>query len=482
MCNGYSQEIIEFCRAFLTSGLKDNPHLERGVITGILRVGPREHLLGPEQPRRVHAAALQVCHRVRLHRGRGARFTGPGRQERRPGRGAALVQRLSLCRPCHLQPVVGAEFRGRCRGLGAALLAEHQRQRAHQAPARASRHPGARRARGAHGRRQRAAHSTRTWCSTSSKHDEDALWSLLVFSGYLNAEEQPRLPGAGRSNYRLSIPNMEVHLVYTDTFRDWMNTACTRHGGDLRRLIAALSAATPRGSRTSSRPWRGPCSRITTPAAPGPRIYITASCSAFWPCSSPSTRCAPTANRATGRPDVLIIPRQPGKPGVVLELKVARPGRKTLDQALDEGMRQLERPRLSRPSCAPRAPRPCTRWWSRSTARTCACAARREPRAGPGVSASTYPRQGPSAGESGAARPHRALPAGSSRQPRTSPATTRGLLTRSCMSSGTLGQVPRELSARLRNPSMGSQRHAGSAPGPLDRFPETCRLGSGTLR
>jgi hypothetical protein len=43
----------------------------------------------------------------------------------------------------------------------------------------------------------------------------------------------------------------------------------------------------------------------------------------------------------TGRPDVLITPRQPGQPGVVLELEVARPGKKTLDQALDEGMRQL---------------------------------------------------------------------------------------------------------------------------------------------
>jgi hypothetical protein len=43
-----------------------------------------------------------------------------------------------------------------------------------------------------------------------------------------------------------------------------------------------------------------------------------------------------------GRPDVLIRPRQPGKPGVVLELKVARPSKKTLEQALSEGLAQLE--------------------------------------------------------------------------------------------------------------------------------------------
>jgi hypothetical protein len=42
-----------------------------------------------------------------------------------------------------------------------------------------------------------------------------------------------------------------------------------------------------------------------------------------------------------GRPDVLIVPRRPGRPGVVLELKIAYPKEKTLEQALDEGERQL---------------------------------------------------------------------------------------------------------------------------------------------
>jgi hypothetical protein len=43
-----------------------------------------------------------------------------------------------------------------------------------------------------------------------------------------------------------------------------------------------------------------------------------------------------------GRSDVMIRPIQPGKPGVVLELKVARAGKKTLDQAPAEGLAQLQ--------------------------------------------------------------------------------------------------------------------------------------------
>jgi len=42
-----------------------------------------------------------------------------------------------------------------------------------------------------------------------------------------------------------------------------------------------------------------------------------------------------------GRPDVLIKPRYPGKPGVILELKVARAGVKTIERAMAEGLLQL---------------------------------------------------------------------------------------------------------------------------------------------
>jgi hypothetical protein len=36
--NGYARKILDFFRAFLTEGLKGNPHLFKGVLTGILRV------------------------------------------------------------------------------------------------------------------------------------------------------------------------------------------------------------------------------------------------------------------------------------------------------------------------------------------------------------------------------------------------------------------------------------------------------------
>ena len=43
----------------------------------------------------------------------------------------------------------------------------------------------------------------------------------------------------------------------------------------------------------------------------------------------------------SGRPDVVIRPRLPGRPGVILELKVAKPGKKAPKQALAEGLAQI---------------------------------------------------------------------------------------------------------------------------------------------
>jgi hypothetical protein len=60
----------------------------------------------------------------------------------------------------------------------------------------------------------------------------------------------------------------------------------------------------------------------------------------------------------TGRPDVVIRPRVPGKPGVILELKVARPGKKTPKKALAEGLAQIRAHDYGAELRAAGAPRP----------------------------------------------------------------------------------------------------------------------------
>jgi hypothetical protein len=339
--HGYSQEIIEFCRAFLTLGLKDNPHLERGVITGILRIARESIFSG------LNNLGVFTLLEPRFATAFGFTETEVHDLLTRAGKSDALpeVQRWYN----------GYRFAGHVIYNPWSVLNFVHRKRSAQpywlstSDNALIKHLLERHASRVHGALEELMAGGSVLCPLDEnvvldqlEQSEDALWSLLVFSGYLNAEEQPRQPGASRSSYRLTIPNMEVRLVYTDTFRDWMRGRLYDQGGDLRRLIAALLGGDAEAFEDELQALaRAMLSYHDTGGARPENLYhgfVLGLLAVLEP------EHAVRSNRESGegRPDVLITPRQPGKPGVVLELKVARPGRKTLEQALDEGMRQLE--------------------------------------------------------------------------------------------------------------------------------------------
>ena len=339
--HGYSDQILDFLRVFLGAGLKGNPHLARAVVTGILRVA-KENLFSGLNNLGVYsllrrdygaafgftepevAALLDRCGRGRdLETVRtwydGYRFGGEviynpwsvlcfldsSDGEARPywlsTSSNDLIRELLERYALELQPVFETLLSG---GSVEHVLGENV--------ALAQLH-----------------------------HSPDALWSLLVFSGYLKAEDAHQDPLRGLV-HRLSIPNLEVRQVYSSTFRTWMENRMSGHGGSLAELTRALLGGdTERfeeqlqafvtnllsyhdlGKHNQERVYHGFVMGLFAVLEPGHEVR---------------------SNRESGggRPDVLIRPRQPGKPGVVLELKVARPGRKTLEQALSEGLEQLE--------------------------------------------------------------------------------------------------------------------------------------------
>jgi hypothetical protein len=339
--HGYSAEIIEFCRAFMTIAFKDNPHLARGVITGILRIARESIFSGLNN--------LGVFTLLETQFATAFGFTEPEVQGLlvQAGREDALdeVQRWYN----------GYRFAGHVIYNPWSVLNFLQRQREAQ-PYWLNTSDNALIKR-LLTRHTDHVHSALEQLMAGGsvlriidenvildqlEYDEDALWSLLVFSGYLNAEEQPRLPGAGRSNYRLTIPNLEVRLVYTDTFREWMKTGLVRHGGDPRRLVTALLRGDAVGFEEELQTLAQAVLSYHDTGGARPESLYHGFVLGLLAVLEPEHLVRSNRESGTGRPDVLITPRQPGKPGVVLELKVARPGKKTLDQALDEGLRQLD--------------------------------------------------------------------------------------------------------------------------------------------
>jgi hypothetical protein len=340
--HGYAREILDFCRAFLTSGLKDNPHLERGVITGILRVARESIFSGLNN--------LGVCTLLEPRFSTAFGFTENEVQDllASAGRSDALaeVQRWYngyrfashvIYNPWSVLNFLHWQREAQPYWLNTSdnALIKHLLER----------HAGRLHAPFEDLLAGRSVERTidENVVLDQLEDDEDALWSLLVFSGYLNAEAQPRPPGAPLTIYRLSIPNIEVRLVYTETFNDWMKTRLRSQGGDLRRFINALLGGDAAELEQELQALaRSMLSYHDTGGPPArPETLYHGFVLGLLAVLEPGHMVRSNRESGKGRPDVLVVPRMPGQPGVVLELKIARPGTKTLDQALDEGARQL---------------------------------------------------------------------------------------------------------------------------------------------
>jgi hypothetical protein len=176
------------------------------------------------------------------------------------------------------------------------------------------------------------------------EHDEDAFWSLLVFSGYLKAEKHG-VAYDGQATYRLTIPNLEIRLVFLDTFHTWMETHFRGSGASLDELTRALLRGDAAGFERQLQAFATNLLSYHDAGTAGPENLYQGFIIGLLAVMEPTHLVRSNRESGAGRPDVQIRPRVPGQPGVVMELKVARASEKTpgshLDAALDDGLAQL---------------------------------------------------------------------------------------------------------------------------------------------
>ncbi len=338
--HGYSNEILDFMRSFLGAGLKSNAHLFKAVVTGILRVA-KENLFSGLNNLGVYtllATNFNTCFG----------FT--------ESEVAALLERnghpdkLAAVRRWYNGYLFGGEVIYNPWSVLCFLDRNEETPRAY-------------------------------WLSTSSndlvrelleryaveiepvfealleggsiertleenvvlaeiRTSEDALWSLLVFSGYLKAEKG-FVDELSNIVYRLSIPNREIREVYATTFRHWMKERIGAEGGSADKLTRALLAGDAEVFEEQLQLFVTNLLSYHDPGRLDPERVYQGFVVGLLAVLEPAYQVRSNRESGKGRPDVIIRPMRAGKPGVVLELKVARAGKKTLEQALEEGLSQL---------------------------------------------------------------------------------------------------------------------------------------------
>ena len=173
--------------------------------------------------------------------------------------------------------------------------------------------------------------------------DPDALWSFLLYTGYLKAQDVTVQVADNRSQTvaMLQVPNLEVATVFTGLIERWLQDGA---GGEQRRqqMIRALL-------RGDLETFQQHLQRILLklgsfhdlsgkrhkmPPEHAFQVFILGLL-----VSLPRHRVTANREGGHGRYGVLIASREPGGPGIVLELKVKAKG--TMERALSAARQQL---------------------------------------------------------------------------------------------------------------------------------------------
>lgn len=183
-------------------------------------------------------------------------------------------------------------------------------------------------------------------------NDEDAIWSLLLASGYLKVDSMEICVSTGEQKYELSLTNLEVRVMFQKLIKGWFMTGDDSSNefisalidGDLEAMnyyinevtLNVFSSFDVAGKDESRiRPENFYHGFVLELMAGQRNNYIIKS------------------NRESGfgRYDVMMIPKhstnEAGKklPAIVLEFKVKRDSEKSLEEAVEVAHRQIEEKR-----------------------------------------------------------------------------------------------------------------------------------------
>lgn len=340
--NGFYKEAIDFFGGFYLAGLKDNPHLERAVMTGILRVS-RESIFSDLN-------SVGVYSLISLEFNTCFGFTETEVQ--------ALMEKAGCS---DLMPAIRSYYNGYEFGMVNiynpwSILSFLSRNDRNVIPYWVGTSSNTlikellqHHAFGV----QREMQSLLEGGYIEEEIDENiafpeltrrvrSFWNLLIFTGYLRASRPgPPIPGEDRPPFRLSIPNREIAEVYRSTFQGWMDDALLAHGASLKELLTALLEGNAPVFERLLQKFAATLPSYHDVEGADPEKFYHGMIIGLLASLEPHYEVRSNRESGDGRPDVLIKPRHAGKPGAVLELKAAQPGQKTIEKAIAEGLAQF---------------------------------------------------------------------------------------------------------------------------------------------
>ena len=340
---GYYDKVVSFFRSFFEAGLKDNVHLERAFLTGILRVSKESIFSGLNNPGvySLLEPEFNTC------------FGFTEKEVQTLLDKAGLSDMMGAVRSFY----DGYDFGGmeiyNPWSILEFLASDSRKLRPYWL--NTSQNDLTKRLLRKHAFRVELDIETLMLGGKIEKRLDDAivfpdiekspesLWSILALTGYLKASVPAKYADSIYvMPYELSIPNEEIAHVYRQTFASWIEEGLTTQGGDVKKLTDSLL----RGDIPA---FHEQLEKLVL-AIPSYHNAKGVDCEKFFhglvigllATLEPDYEVRADHESGHGRPDVMIKPRLMGTTGVVMELKAAKKSaKKTLEQALAEGHAQF---------------------------------------------------------------------------------------------------------------------------------------------
>jgi len=342
--NGYYDQVVSFFRSFLEAGLKDNMHLERAFLTGILRVSKESIFSGLNNPGvySLLEPEFNTCFGFTEAEVRGL-MDKAGISELMPSVRAFYdgydFGGVEIYNPWSILEFLASEsnklrpfwVNTSQNDLTKRLLQKHAFSVEQDIQTLL-----------AGGKIEKRLDDAIVF--SQLEYSPEALWSILTLTGYLKAS----VPAKYASSiyvmpYELSIPNEEVAYVYRQTFSMWLQEGLQKQGGESSLLTTSLLNGDVAVFQAQLEKLMALIPSYHDVQGIYPEKFYHGLMIGLLATLEPDYEVRSNRESGNGRPDVSIRPRRIGTSAVVMELKTAgKFGGRTLKQALALGHKQFK--------------------------------------------------------------------------------------------------------------------------------------------
>jgi hypothetical protein len=178
-------------------------------------------------------------------------------------------------------------------------------------------------------------------------HKEDAIWSLLLSAGYLKARDPEKNDPEGLEiSYALSIPNLEIKSVYYDKIRDWVQEVGS--SDRVKQLLTAVREADSYEFEEALGHFSLQIFSYHDVKQPRPERFYHAFILGLLVNLGGEYEVLSNRESGYGRYDIRLRPFDPSRTAIVMELKSPRVRRgETVEDAVAAALKQLRAKRYA---------------------------------------------------------------------------------------------------------------------------------------